>query len=228
LQSCTPLSDECVHQEEWSELAGSSSANVGPRGLARWRLGDNCVAMPENQSAPQDTRAEFIAVSVWHGSLDRAREVLGAHPEVASSDIHTAALLGDHEAVARFLAEDPANATAKGGPRNWDALTHLCLSKFLRLEPARTVGFLKAALALLVAGANPNTRFFEETHQPKPEWECALCGAIEGTQVSKAVHSRVAAIFWVPAQSRKFHNIGFARGLFPALSHMVFANNSRL
>jgi hypothetical protein len=56
---------------------------------------------------------EFIDVSVWHGSLDRAQEILAAHPEVASSDIHTAALLGDHEAVARFLAEDPATPPSK-------------------------------------------------------------------------------------------------------------------
>lgn len=80
--------------------------------------------------------------------------ILAEHPEVASSDIHTAAVLGDHQAVGRFLAGDTANATAKGGPRNWDALTHLCFSKFLRLEPARTEGFLKAATALLDAGAS--------------------------------------------------------------------------
>jgi ankyrin repeat protein len=133
--------------------------------------------MPVDQTAPQDPRAEFINASVWHGSLDRAREVLAAHSEIASCDIHTAALLGDDGAVARFLAEDPANATVRGGPRNWDALTHLCFSKFLRLEPARTESFLKAATALLDAGANPNTGFFEENHQPKPEWECVLYGA---------------------------------------------------
>ena len=133
--------------------------------------------MAEAQAPPQDPRAEFINASVWHGSLDRAREILAAHPEVASGDIHTAALLGDDESVVRFLAEDPANATARGGPRNWDALTHLCFSKFLRLEPTRSEGFLKAATALLDAGANPNTGFFEENHQPKPEWECALYGA---------------------------------------------------
>jgi ankyrin repeat protein len=133
--------------------------------------------MPRNEAAPQDLKAEFINVSVWHGSLDRAQEILAAHPEVASSDIHTAALLGDSEAVGRLLAEDPANATAKGGPRNWDALTHLCFSRFLRLEPARSDGFLKAATALLDAGANPNTGFFEENHKPEPEWECVLYGA---------------------------------------------------
>jgi len=90
--------------------------------------------MAEVQTPRQDPRAEFINASVWHGSLDRAKEILAAHPDVASSDIHTAALLGDHEAVARFLAVNPANATAKGGPRNWDALTYLCFSKFLRLD----------------------------------------------------------------------------------------------
>jgi ankyrin repeat protein len=133
--------------------------------------------MREDQTVSQDPKAEFINASVWHGSLDRAKEILAAHPGVASSDIHTAALLGDDEAVARFLVEDLANATIKGGPRNWDALTHLCFSRFLRLDPARTEGFLKAATALLDAGANPNTGFFEENHQPKPEWECALYGA---------------------------------------------------
>ena len=108
--------------------------------------------VPDDRTVSQDPRAEFINESLWHGSLDRAREILAAHPQIAGSDIHTAAILGDHEAVARFLAGNPANATVKGGPRNWDALTHLCFSRFLRLEPARTEGFLKAAMALLDAG----------------------------------------------------------------------------
>jgi ankyrin repeat protein len=124
-----------------------------------------------------DVSGEFINASVWHGSLDRAKEILAAHPEIAGSDIYVAALLGDYEVVSRFLAEDQALATAQGGARGWDALTYLCFSRFLRLEPARSEGFLKAATALLDAGANPNAGFFEENHQPKPEWECALYGA---------------------------------------------------
>src|SRR5215472_4499886 len=86
---------------------------------ARARRRDNQADMTKNQNPARDPRDEFINVSVWHGSLDRAQEILVAHPEVASSDVHTAALLGDHDAVARFLAESPGNATAKGGPRNW-------------------------------------------------------------------------------------------------------------
>src|SRR5881409_2886364 len=73
-----------------------------------------------------DPRAAFIDAATWHGSLERAEAILAAHPEVASSDIHTAAVLGDDAAVRRFLSLDAGIATAKGGPRGWDALTYLC------------------------------------------------------------------------------------------------------
>src|SRR5204863_338880 len=112
-----------------------------------------------------------------HGTLDRAAAILAAHPEIASSDIHSAAILGDDAAVRRFLELDPGNATLKGGPRGWDALTHLCFSKYLRLDRARSAGFVRAAQALLDAGANANTGWYETNHQPSPEWESALYGA---------------------------------------------------
>src|SRR5260370_14596397 len=122
-------------------------------------------------SETDDPRAEFIDASLWHGSLDRSEASLAAHPEIAGSDIHTAAILGDDDAVRRFLEINPANATAKGGPRGWDALTHLCFSKYLRLDRARSDGFLPAATALLDAGASANPGFYNQSHQPKPEWE---------------------------------------------------------
>ena len=125
----------------------------------------------------EDPRATFIDAALWHGPLDRAESILAAHPEIAGSDIHTAAILGDDAAVCRFLGLDPASATAKGGPRGWDALTHLCFSKYLRLDHARSEGFVRAAAALLDAGASANTGFYDESHQPKPEWESALYGA---------------------------------------------------
>jgi ankyrin repeat protein len=111
------------------------------------------------------------------GTLERAEEVLARHPEVAQANLFCAAILGDDRTVRRFLAEDPAQATAKGGPRDWDALTYLCFSKYLRLEPGRTAGFVGAAEALIDAGASPNTGWFEKSHQPSPEWESALYGA---------------------------------------------------
>jgi ankyrin repeat protein len=131
-----------------------------------------------------DPRAAFIEAAcapldAWHasGTLERANAVLAAHPEVAKSDIHTAAILGDANGVRGFLALDPASATAKAGPRGWDALTHLCFSRYLRLERARTEGFVSAATALLDAGASANTGWYEQSHQPDPTWESVLYGA---------------------------------------------------
>ena len=111
------------------------------------------------------------------GTLERAEAILTAHPEIAESDIHAAAILGDEAAVRRFLARDPTSATDKSGPRGWDALTHLCFSRYLRLDRARSEGFLGAARALLDAGASANTGWYETDHAPHPEWESALYGA---------------------------------------------------
>lgn len=111
------------------------------------------------------------------GTLERADEILGRQPEIATESIHAAAILGDAGAVRRFIALDPASATARGGPYAWDPLTHLCFSRYLRLDPARSDGFVRAAEALLDAGASVNTGFFEMDHEPRPEWEPVLYGA---------------------------------------------------
>lgn len=111
------------------------------------------------------------------GTLDGANAILIAHPDVATRSIHAAAILGDDATVRSFLAADAASATVKGGPYGWDALTHLCFSRYLRLDRSRSTGFVATATALLDAGASANTGWFEADHQPKPEWEGALYGA---------------------------------------------------
>ena len=122
-------------------------------------------------------RAKFIETAFWHGSLEAADAIISAHPAVASSDIHIAAMLGDDPAVRRFLADDADLATAKGGPRNVEPLVHLCFSCYLREDRARSDDFVRAATALLDAGGDPNAGFFDESHRPNPEWESALYGA---------------------------------------------------
>lgn len=111
------------------------------------------------------------------GTLERAEAILAEHPEVAGATIHTAAILGDAAGIRRFLARDPAGAATRGGPREWDALTYLCFSRYLRLDRARSDGFVSAATALLDAGASANTGFWEPGHEPAPEWESVLYGA---------------------------------------------------
>jgi ankyrin repeat protein len=122
----------------------------------------------------------------WHGSVDRGETILARHPEVRSSDIHTAAMVGDDKAVGRFLALDRAQATATGGPRGVDALTHLCFSAYLREDRERSDAFVRAATALLDAGASANTGFWETNHQPSPEWERLTADSLNTMLLRKA------------------------------------------
>jgi len=51
------------------------------------------------------------------GTLERAQSILAAHPEVANSSIHAAAILGDDETVHHFLEQDPGAAIRGQPPR---------------------------------------------------------------------------------------------------------------
>jgi ankyrin repeat protein len=115
----------------------------------------------------------------WHasGALVQAQAILAAHPKVAHRDIYTAAILGDDSDVRKCIALDARSANAKGGPLGWDALTYLCFSRYLRLDKGRSAGFVRAASALLDAGAHANTGWFEKGHHPEPVWESAIYGA---------------------------------------------------
>lgn len=124
---------------------------------------------------PGDALTEFIRAATWHGTLEPADAILAAHPEIAGSGIHAAAILGDDAGVRRFLALDAASATRKADPYGGDALVYLCLSKYLRLDGKRTANFLRAATALLDAGADPNSGFWVKGEFP--EFETALYGA---------------------------------------------------
>jgi len=111
------------------------------------------------------------------GRIAPAERILSAHPDLASRDIFTAAILGDEAAVRGFLATDPSLATASGGPYHWDALTYLCFSNYLKEDRARSGGFVAAATALLDAGASPNTGWHAPEDHPHPQWEPVLYGA---------------------------------------------------
>jgi ankyrin repeat protein len=154
--------------ESWPKFAKHIEALNRERAVTA--LENPVAAFIEAASVPRDS---------WHasGTLELAEAILATYPEVANSDIHTAAIMGDDAAVRRFLARDPRNATAKGGPYRWDALTHLCFSRYLKLDRKRSDGFVRAAKALLDAGANPNTGWMEEEHDQRPTWESAIYGA---------------------------------------------------
>src|ERR1041385_2973607 len=124
--------------------------------------------------------AAFIEAAIWHGTMEAAEAILAAHPEIAQTSIHVAAILGDDNAVRRFISADPRSATKKEAPYDGDALVYLCLSKYLRLDKMRSEAFLRAATALLDAGADPNSGFWSKDEYR--EFETALYGAAGVTQ----------------------------------------------
>ncbi len=120
------------------------------------------IARDERPPTPPDVSAFLAAAVVPHdaphvtGALENALELLAQWPAIAYANVFTAAVLGDHGAIGRMLAADPTLATSKGGPYEWDALTHLCFSRFLRLDPERRHVFVLTARLLLAWRAMPS------------------------------------------------------------------------
>ena len=114
------------------------------------------------------------------GTLDEAEAIRARYPEVARANILTAALLADEAGVRSFVARDPSAATMKGGTYDCDALTHLCFSRYLRLDRSRSDAFVATARVLLDAGASANTGWWEtidKERQPRQVIEAAIYGA---------------------------------------------------
>jgi ankyrin repeat protein len=124
-------------------------------------------------------RAASVPRDTGHtsGTLDEADAILAASPELPATSIHAAAALAEDTLVRRFISQDVASAIAHGGPYEWDPLTYLCFSRYLRLDRSRADRFVRTAGLLLDAGAPANTGWFENDHQPEPEWESAIYGA---------------------------------------------------
>lgn len=144
------------------------------------------VNLIDSASALDDPVAAFIEVAcvprhTGHasGSLEHADMILARFPHVARANIHTAAILAEEEGVREFLARDPQSATAIGGPHRWDALTHLCFSRYLRIDKSRSDAFVRTARALLDAGASAKTGWVEmiDHPTPRPTFESAIYGA---------------------------------------------------
>jgi Ankyrin repeats (many copies) len=133
----------------------------------------------------QDPINTFIEVAVvprhgWHasGTLEHAQLILARYPHVATANVCTAAVLADESTLRAFLAQDRNLATALGGPHQWDALTYLAFSRYLRLDKSRSEAFISTARALLDAGASANTGWTEYIDDPpRPVLESAIYAA---------------------------------------------------
>ena len=111
---------------------------------------------------------------------ERAERLLALHPDIATANFHTALLLGDASAAERHLAANPALATQRGGPRDWEPLLYVCHDSLRHDTSARRDGLVAIARRLIALGADPNARFpwlHHGVHRP------VLWGATRVTRV---------------------------------------------
>lgn len=113
-----------------------------------------------------------------------ANAMLEQTPELAGATIHTAAAVGDVEAVRELLAADPSQANAIGGPNGWPPLMYLAYS---RIGDGAGRAPVEAAQALLDAGADAEAGFLWED-LPSPF--TVLTGAFGGGEQGQPVHYR--------------------------------------
>ena len=125
-----------------------------------------------------NTDAFLASAWIW-GDPGQARNLLESDPSLSGSNIHAACAAGDAEAVTRILETDPAAATAKGGPRDWEPILYASWSCFL---PGRTDEMVRVLKLLLKHGADPDSYWVNES-----DWkESALYGCVENNSVPAA------------------------------------------
>ena len=87
-------------------------------------------------------------------AMHEAARLLAAHPEIARTNIFTAAVCGEVDLVASMLAADPGLAVASGGPRGWPPLLYVCDARLPAPWPAGRAPDI--ARLLLERGADAN------------------------------------------------------------------------
>jgi ankyrin repeat protein len=134
----------------------------------------------EAQPASSDPIEAFLR-SACGGRLGEARELLRSAIDAIRGDPYAAAAAGEGEAVETHLARDPEIAKHRGGPMQRTPLLYLCWSN-LASDARRRPGFLRAARALLKAGADPDARI---TDAPENHPKSALYGALGFTELMR-------------------------------------------
>lgn len=157
--------------ESWPKFAAAIETRRIARSVAE--LADPVAEFLMAACVPRDA-------SHRSGTLEESEAILARYPHVARANIYTASVLADEPAVRRFLAGDAKNAAAPGGAHGWDALTYLCFSRYLRLDRTRSEAFVRTSRALLEAGAEANTGWWETIDldtTPRQVPERAIYGA---------------------------------------------------
>ncbi|HEV7632769.1 MAG TPA: ankyrin repeat domain-containing protein [Steroidobacteraceae bacterium] len=156
-------------------------------------------------------RAAIVLRSAWDGG-DRAaaRRILGRWPELGAHDLYTAVVTGNRSEIERRLAADPAAATRKGGPLDWEPLLYLAYARL----PGGDDDAVAIARLFLDHGADPNTRFNDNWENPFT----ALTGVIGEGEGDRLPHPQAQALATLliergadPVDTQAFYNTSITR-----------------
>ncbi len=115
-----------------------------------------------------------------------ARDLLSAHPEIATAGVATLAVCGRTAELAAALGADPAAANAESGPYRWPPLLYLAYARLP--DPGDVLGCVSV---LLQHGADPDAGFL--WHGLTSPFT-ALTGVFGGGERAEPPHSQGPAI----------------------------------
>ena len=152
-------------------LAGAQLVVARHYGFASWASLKRHVATirhyrrtPDEVTSAGTPADEFLMLAcLRYGGDDtssrwqRAARLLVEHPEITRASVHAAAAAADVGALSALLGQDPAQASAEGGPYGWEPVLYLA---YARHDPAISeTATVRAAQLLLDHGGDPNAGY---------------------------------------------------------------------
>ncbi|MEA2690809.1 MAG: hypothetical protein QOJ16_196 [Acidobacteriota bacterium] len=130
------------------------------------------------------------------GPFRLAKSLLERDPALARADVYSALVLGDVEAVRRWIEGNPSWVGEKGGPRgDREPLLYVTYSKFHRESPEIAEGLLLTAQLLLDHGADPDASFFPADFPASPLRPLlGACGVADFPAMAELLLDRGATI----------------------------------
>ena len=121
-------------------------------------------------------RLEAFLQQACRGSLDQAQRMLEHDPGLARADLYAACATGDSGRAFVLLEENPKLASASGGSLGWPPILYVAFSRFSGESEKRRRALAEIAERLLDLGADPNSHYLFDAHDPDSRIP-ALCGA---------------------------------------------------
>lgn len=152
-------------------LSGAQLVVARHYGFSSWAaLRRHVTTIERYRRAPDETASadqpadEFLMLAcLRYGGDDspsrwqRAAQLLAGHPEIVRTSVHAAAAAADTGALETLLREDPALASAEGGPYRWEPILYLA---YARHDPSISEeATIRSARLLLDHGADPNAGY---------------------------------------------------------------------